>query len=69
MSGMYDLHTHSILSDGEMLPIELIVSFARADSTPSSTIRTCPSATSVRLKFTPTIMPFSTITPLGARSS
>jgi histidinol phosphatase-like PHP family hydrolase len=24
MSGMYDLHTHSILSDGEMLPIELI---------------------------------------------
>jgi histidinol phosphatase-like PHP family hydrolase len=24
MSGQYDLHTHSILSDGEMLPIELI---------------------------------------------
>ena len=24
VSGMYDLHTHSILSDGEMLPIELI---------------------------------------------
>jgi len=24
MKGMYDLHTHSILSDGEMLPIELI---------------------------------------------
>ena len=24
MSGAYDLHTHSILSDGEMLPIELI---------------------------------------------
>jgi histidinol phosphatase-like PHP family hydrolase len=24
MSGMYDLHTHSILSDGDMLPIELI---------------------------------------------
>jgi histidinol phosphatase-like PHP family hydrolase len=24
MTGMYDLHTHSILSDGEMLPIELI---------------------------------------------
>lgn len=24
MSGMYDLHTHSLLSDGEMLPIELI---------------------------------------------
>ena len=24
MSGLYDLHTHSILSDGEMLPIELI---------------------------------------------
>ncbi len=24
MSGMYDLHTHSILSDGEMLPVELI---------------------------------------------
>jgi histidinol phosphatase-like PHP family hydrolase len=24
MSGMYDLHTHSILSDGEMLPTELI---------------------------------------------
>jgi histidinol phosphatase-like PHP family hydrolase len=24
MNGMYDLHTHSILSDGEMLPIELI---------------------------------------------
>jgi len=24
MSGMYDLHTHSILSDGEMLPIELV---------------------------------------------
>ena len=24
MSGMYDLHTHTILSDGEMLPIELI---------------------------------------------
>ena len=24
MSGSYDLHTHSILSDGEMLPIELI---------------------------------------------
>jgi histidinol phosphatase-like PHP family hydrolase len=24
MKGMYDLHTHSLLSDGEMLPIELI---------------------------------------------
>jgi histidinol phosphatase-like PHP family hydrolase len=24
MSGLYDLHTHSILSDGEMLPTELI---------------------------------------------
>ena len=24
MSGSYDLHTHTILSDGEMLPIELI---------------------------------------------
>jgi histidinol phosphatase-like PHP family hydrolase len=24
MSGMYDLHTHTILSDGEMLPTELI---------------------------------------------
>jgi len=24
MSGLYDLHTHSIISDGEMLPIELI---------------------------------------------
>lgn len=24
MTGMYDLHTHTILSDGEMLPIELI---------------------------------------------
>jgi len=24
MSGLYDLHTHSILSDGEMLPIELV---------------------------------------------
>jgi len=24
MSGLYDLHTHTILSDGEMLPIELI---------------------------------------------
>ena len=24
MSGMYDLHTHTTLSDGEMLPIELI---------------------------------------------
>ena len=24
MNGMYDLHTHTILSDGEMLPIELI---------------------------------------------
>ena len=24
MKGLYDLHTHSILSDGEMLPIELI---------------------------------------------
>ena len=24
MSGLYDLHTHSILSDGEMLPLELI---------------------------------------------
>jgi histidinol phosphatase-like PHP family hydrolase len=24
MTGMYDFHTHSILSDGEMLPIELI---------------------------------------------
>jgi len=24
MNGLYDLHTHSILSDGEMLPIELI---------------------------------------------
>ncbi|MCK9591077.1 MAG: histidinol phosphate phosphatase domain-containing protein [Methanoregula sp.] len=24
MSGLYDLHTHSLLSDGEMLPIELI---------------------------------------------
>jgi histidinol phosphatase-like PHP family hydrolase len=24
MTGLYDLHTHSLLSDGEMLPIELI---------------------------------------------
>jgi histidinol phosphatase-like PHP family hydrolase len=24
MTGLYDLHTHSILSDGEMLPIELV---------------------------------------------
>ena len=24
MTGMYDLHTHTILSDGEMLPTELI---------------------------------------------
>ena len=24
MSGLYDLHTHSLLSDGEMLPLELI---------------------------------------------
>jgi histidinol phosphatase-like PHP family hydrolase len=24
MSGMYDLHTHSLLSDGELLPIELV---------------------------------------------
>ena len=24
MTGMYDLHTHTILSDGELLPIELI---------------------------------------------
>jgi len=24
MTGLYDLHTHTILSDGEMLPIELI---------------------------------------------
>jgi histidinol phosphatase-like PHP family hydrolase len=24
MSGLYDIHTHSILSDGEMLPIELV---------------------------------------------
>jgi histidinol phosphatase-like PHP family hydrolase len=24
MSGLYDLHTHSILSDGEMLPLELL---------------------------------------------
>ena len=24
MKGLYDLHTHTILSDGEMLPIELI---------------------------------------------
>lgn len=24
MSGLYDLHTHSLLSDGEMLPLELV---------------------------------------------
>jgi len=33
MSGMYDLHTHSILSDGEMLPIELIRRMAVAGYT------------------------------------
>ena len=31
--GMYDLHTHSILSDGEMLPIELIRRMAVAGYT------------------------------------
>ncbi|MDD3621931.1 MAG: PHP domain-containing protein, partial [Methanofollis sp.] len=24
MSGLYDLHTHTTLSDGELLPIELV---------------------------------------------
>jgi histidinol phosphatase-like PHP family hydrolase len=24
MSGLYDLHTHTLVSDGDMLPIELI---------------------------------------------
>ena len=33
MSGMYDLHTHSILSDGEMLPVELIRRMAVAGYT------------------------------------
>ena len=33
MNGMYDLHTHSILSDGEMLPIELIRRMAVAGYT------------------------------------
>jgi len=33
VSGMYDLHTHSILSDGEMLPIELIRRMAVAGYT------------------------------------
>lgn len=33
MTGMYDLHTHSILSDGEMLPIELIRRMAVAGYT------------------------------------
>jgi histidinol phosphatase-like PHP family hydrolase len=33
MSGMYDLHTHTILSDGEMLPIELIRRMAVAGYT------------------------------------
>ncbi|MFA4878015.1 MAG: histidinol phosphate phosphatase domain-containing protein [Methanoregula sp.] len=33
MSGLYDLHTHSILSDGEMLPIELIRRMAVAGYT------------------------------------
>ena len=33
MSGMYDLHTHSILSDGEMLPTELIRRMAVAGYT------------------------------------
>jgi histidinol phosphatase-like PHP family hydrolase len=33
MKGMYDLHTHSILSDGEMLPIELIRRMAVAGYT------------------------------------
>jgi len=33
MSSMYDLHTHSILSDGEMLPIELIRRMAVAGYT------------------------------------
>lgn len=33
MSGMYDLHTHTILSDGEMLPTELIHRMAVAGYT------------------------------------
>ena len=33
MSGMYDLHTHTIFSDGEMLPIELIRRMAVAGYT------------------------------------
>lgn len=33
MTGLYDLHTHSILSDGEMLPIELIRRMAVAGYT------------------------------------
>ncbi len=33
MSSMYDLHTHTILSDGEMLPIELIRRMAVAGYT------------------------------------
>jgi histidinol phosphatase-like PHP family hydrolase len=33
MSGLYDLHTHTILSDGEMLPIELIRRMAVAGYT------------------------------------
>ncbi|MFA4861505.1 histidinol phosphate phosphatase domain-containing protein [Methanoregula sp.] len=33
MNGMYDLHTHTILSDGEMLPIELIRRMAVAGYT------------------------------------
>lgn len=33
MSGMYDLHTHTILSDGELIPIELIRRMAVAGYT------------------------------------
>ena len=33
MTGLYDLHTHTILSDGEMLPIELIRRMAVAGYT------------------------------------
>lgn len=33
MNGLYDLHTHSLLSDGEMLPIELIRRMAVAGYT------------------------------------
>ena len=57
MSGLYDLHTHSILSDGEMLPIELIRRMAMLGYTivaitdhvdPSNTISVIESLIQVR---------------------